>query len=109
MWGHGELNTLHIDHEMPAIIGGYDAPPHPCPTHTPTPALRLSGDLNPLHIDPEMAAIIGGYDRPILHGLCTMGVSARLVVREFGGNDPAAVQSVKVRAPAGARVLGFRF
>ncbi|GBF96964.1 hypothetical protein Rsub_09044 [Raphidocelis subcapitata] len=58
---------------------------------------RLSGDLNPLHIDPETAAFVGGYDRPILHGLCTMGVSARLVLREFGGGDPAAVRSIKVR------------
>jgi hypothetical protein len=56
---------------------------------------RLSGDYNPLHIDPATAAHVG-FDRPILHGLCTMGVSVRLVLREYGGSDPAAVASVKV-------------
>lgn len=69
---------------------------------TPTNTRSLSGDLNPLHIDPEAAAFVGGFDRPILHGLCTMGVSARLVLREFGGGDPAAVQSIKVRGRAAA-------
>lgn len=32
-------------------------------------------------------------------GLCTMGVSVRAVLREFGGGDPSAVKSVKVRGP----------
>lgn len=56
---------------------------------------RLSGDYNPLHIDPGMSKRLG-FDRPILHGLCSLGISARHVLRVFGGDDAAAVKSIKV-------------
>jgi multifunctional beta-oxidation protein len=44
---------------------------------------RLTGDRNPLHIDPNFAAG-AKFDRPILHGMCTYGISAKILLDQFG-------------------------
>lgn len=57
---------------------------------------RLSGDYNPLHIDPE-AARFGGFRAPILHGLCTFGHCAQMLLGGLCGNDPKRFGSLQVR------------
>jgi multifunctional beta-oxidation protein len=52
---------------------------------------RLNGDFNPLHIDPAFAAV-GNFPKPILHGLCSFGISGRLLYNKFG-----AFKNIKVR------------
>ena len=63
---------------------------------------RLCGDRNPLHADPEFARA-AGFDRPILHGLCTYGIVARVVTDAFLSSDPARVSSF------GAKFAGVVF
>ena len=57
---------------------------------------RLSGDRNPLHADPKFAAR-GGFPRPILHGLCTYGVTGRALLHALCGSDPARFRSMSGR------------
>jgi acyl dehydratase len=57
---------------------------------------RLSGDRNPLHVDPKFAAR-GGFDQPILHGLCTYGVTGRALLRVLCDGDPARFRSMSGR------------
>ncbi|MGI5155377.1 MaoC/PaaZ C-terminal domain-containing protein [Microbispora sp. CA-102843] len=57
---------------------------------------RLSGDRNPLHSDPAFAAR-AGFDRPILHGLCTYGISGRALLHAVAGSDPARFAAMSGR------------
>ncbi|MFC5427449.1 MaoC/PaaZ C-terminal domain-containing protein [Paraburkholderia denitrificans] len=56
---------------------------------------RLTGDLHPVHIDPEVAST-NGFPRPILHGLCTLGISARIVARQHDIH-PAELRYLEAR------------
>jgi acyl dehydratase len=57
---------------------------------------RLSGDRNPLHVDPKFAAR-GGFSQPILHGLCTYGVTGRALLRAVCDGDPVRFRSMSGR------------
>ncbi len=85
--------------------GGFGGPsegqpePHAVPTRAPDMSVdiptrpdqallyRLSGDRNPLHSDPEFAKR-AGFPRPILHGMCTYGISCRAVLQTYAEYDP---------------------
>jgi acyl dehydratase len=63
---------------------------------------RLCGDRNPLHSDPEFAAA-AGFPRPILHGLCTFGITCKAIVDACLDSDVSRVASY------GARFAGVVF
>ncbi|MBV7394073.1 MaoC/PaaZ C-terminal domain-containing protein [Mameliella sediminis] len=57
---------------------------------------RLAGDPNPLHADPKVARA-SGFKAPILHGLCTLGIAGRAILRCCADSDPARFRSMKLR------------
>ncbi len=63
---------------------------------------RLCGDRNPLHSDPEFAAA-AGFSQPILHGLCTYGMTCKAITDALLDGDASAV------AAYGARFAGVAF
>ena len=97
--------------------GGFGGPtegqpePHKTPTRAPDQSVdiqtrpdqallyRLNGDRNPLHSDPESAKR-SGFPRPILHGLCTYGITCRAVLQELLDYDAEQILSHQVRFSA---------
>ncbi|WP_372347347.1 MaoC/PaaZ C-terminal domain-containing protein [Streptomyces sp. KL116D] len=57
---------------------------------------RLSGDWNPLHADPEFAKL-GGFDKPILHGLCSYGMTLKAVVDTALDGDVSRITRYSTR------------
>jgi acyl dehydratase len=87
--------------------GGFGGPsegqpePHQVPTRSPDKVVdittrpdqalvyRLCGDRNPLHSDPGFARK-AGFPRPILHGMCTYGITCRGVLQTYADYDATA-------------------
>lgn len=73
-------------------------PPQRAPDHelsvpvSPQQALlyRMCGDRNPLHSDPEFASA-AGFPKPILHGLCTYGMTAKALTDLLLDGDTSRV------------------
>ena len=57
---------------------------------------RLTGDRNPLHSDPEFAKR-AGFDTPILHGMCTYGYTARILLHEVCDSAVDRFQGMSAR------------
>ena len=57
---------------------------------------RLCGDRNPLHSDPQFAHK-AGFPKPILHGMCTYGITCRGVLQTYADYDPSAFRQHAVR------------
>jgi len=75
------------------------APDHVCELRTrPEAALiyRLSGDYNPVHADPAVARA-AGFERPILHGLCSFGVTGHALLKTLCGWDAARLKEIGCR------------
>jgi len=97
--------------------GGFGGPsdgapePHAVPTRAPDETVtlqtrpdqallyRLSGDRNPLHADPGFAKM-AGFPKPILHGLCTYGLTCRAVLQTFADHKPDLIRSHEARFSA---------
>lgn len=90
----GPSTPLPAPHEIPQR-----APDHTTEIRTsPRSALiyRLSGDYNPLHVDPVVARS-AGFERPILHGLCTFGMSGVALLAACCGYDASRLRAMRAR------------
>ncbi|KAH7359203.1 MaoC like domain-containing protein [Plectosphaerella cucumerina] len=69
-------------------------------THATTPEsallYRLNGDYNPLHATPEPGKKMG-FGGAIMHGLYSWNATAHLILKEFGGSDPANIKEYQAR------------
>jgi acyl dehydratase len=97
--------------------GGFGGPsegapePHQVPDRAPDLSLdfptrpdqallyRLNGDRNPLHSDPDFARR-AGFPRPILHGLCTYGITCRAILQGLIDYEADKIASHQVRFSA---------
>ncbi|EMG46225.1 Peroxisomal hydratase-dehydrogenase-epimerase [Candida maltosa Xu316] len=69
---------------------------------------RLSGDRNPLHIDPNFAKG-AKFPKPILHGMCTYGLSAKALIDKFGMFDEIKARFTGIVFPGETlRVLAWK-
>jgi len=91
-WGgdRGPSASVDVPDRAPTLTTSYQV--------TPQQALlyRLCGDRNPLHADPEFAAK-AGFPAPILHGLCTWGITLREATDRLLGGDASAVGEFSAR------------
>ncbi|KAM5352895.1 hypothetical protein ACJ41O_005617 [Fusarium nematophilum] len=85
--GFGGPATRSVHNEASAVYSMPDRKPDIAiaekTSETQAALYRLNGDRNPLHIDPAVSKV-AGFEAPILHGLCSFGISAKHLVATFG-------------------------
>jgi acyl dehydratase len=57
---------------------------------------EASGDFNPIHVD-ENFAKMAGLPGIIVHGLCTMAFTSKVMIDQFCGGDPVKLKRLRVR------------
>jgi len=57
---------------------------------------EASGDHNPIHVD-ETVARMAGLRGIIVHGLCTMAFTSKVMIDKLCGGDPARLKRLRVR------------
>lgn len=91
-WGgdRGPSTKVELPDRVPDADVSYATTPHQAMLY------RLCGDRNPLHADPQFAAK-AGFPAPILHGLCSYGITLREVVDALLDSDTSAVSGFSAR------------
>lgn len=115
--GDGEKIVTILSSVFARGDGGFGGPsegmlgPHQVPRRAPDRSVdipirhdqaliyRLLGDRNALHSDPDFARR-AGFPKPILHGLCTYGLTCRAVLQTYADYDPSAFRRHSVRFSA---------
>lgn len=105
----GEPLATLIGSRFARADGGFGGPsggqpdPHQVPIRAPDRTIdmstrpdqaliyRLCGDRNLLHSDPEYAKS-AGFPGPILHGLCTYGITCRGILQTYTDYDPSVIK-----------------
>jgi acyl dehydratase len=57
---------------------------------------EASGDFNPIHVD-ENFAKMAGLPGIIVHGLCTMAFTSKVMIDKLSGGDPVRLKRLRVR------------
>jgi len=91
-WGgdRGSSDPVEVPDRAPDADTTFDISPQQALLY------RLCGDRNPLHADPEFARA-AGFPAPILHGLCSYGITLRTLVDELLDGDAARVGAFGVK------------
>ena len=82
-WGgdRGPATAWELPDRQADVVHGFDTRPDQALLY------RLNGDRNPLHTDPAFSAL-AGFETPVLHGLCTYGVTGRALLHALCDGDP---------------------
>lgn len=93
----GPANSNSTPHQLPQRPA--DIVTRRATNHRTALIYRLSGDYNPLHVDPELAKA-AGFPQPILHGLCTFGVTGLALIASCCPDDASRLSAMKARFTA---------